>query len=103
MKSSVVQSQVHNITSSFVSSSHQSQIDKHENFLVTFMVPYETELGQSVCVVGSIMQLGQWKNFSAHMKWTEGHIWTLPDMRISDKYFQYKYVVLRNGVPERWE
>jgi hypothetical protein len=74
-----------------------------ENFLVTFKVNYETSLGQSLCVVGSIMQLGCWKKFTAHMKWTEGHVWVLPDVMISDHYFTYKYVVLNNGEPERWE
>ena len=81
----------------------KSSYVKGEQFLLTFKVPYKTELGQSLCVVGSLPSLGSWKSFTAKMKWSEGHIWVLPDIRISDPYFQYKYVVLNNGQPERWE
>ena len=37
------------------------------------------------------------------MKWTEGHVWVIENLQISNPYFQYKYVVLNNGKPERWE
>lgn len=52
-----------------------------------------------MCVVGSLAALGNWKQFKAHMKWTEGHIWELKnlDVRGEDGVFQYKYVVLSNG------
>ena len=38
-------------------------------------VYYKTTFGESICVVGSIPELGNWKEFKCHMKWTEGHIW----------------------------
>ena len=39
------------------------------------------------------------------MKWNEGHNWTLNNLNIPGniEYFQYKYVVLRDGKPDRWE
>ena len=37
------------------------------------------------------------------MKWTDGHVWVLPNLKVHDTVFQYKYVVLNNGKPERWE
>ena len=37
------------------------------------------------------------------MKWTEGHVWVLENVSISVPYFQYKYVVMNHGQPDRWE
>ena len=37
------------------------------------------------------------------MKWKEGHIWELSNVKITTLVFQYKYVVLKDGSPERWE
>ena len=54
-------------------------------------------------VVGSIMQLGKWKSYHAKMRWTEGHIWVLDNVQISEPVFQYKYLVVNNGQKERWE
>ena len=68
-------------------------------------MPYKTEMGQSICIVGSIGQLGNWKDFKAHLKWNEGHVWRLENVSIPAQQgvFQYKYVVLENGKPSRWE
>ena len=66
---------------------------------------YETSFGESLCVVGNIAAIGNWKEFKAHMKWTEGHIWELKnlDIEAKDAVFQYKYVVLNHGKPSKWE
>ena len=37
------------------------------------------------------------------MRWTEGHVWVLENVQISKPYFQYKYVVMKDGRPDRWE
>lgn len=37
------------------------------------------------------------------MEWTEGHVWVLKNVKLNVPFFQYKYVVLNNGQPERWE
>lgn len=76
---------------------------KVKSYSVTFKVGFKTNPGQSLIVVGNIPQLGKWKSYSAKMKWTEGHIWVLKDILISEPVFQYKYLVANNGQPERWE
>ena len=60
-------------------------------------------MGQSVAIVGNIEELGNWKQFKANMKWTDGHVWVLENVPISVPYFQYKYVIMRDGQPEKWE
>lgn len=87
----------------FSGTSSSSRVPASTSFRCTFKVGYETEMGQSLCVVGSIPELGQWKQFKAHMKWTSGHVWVLENQQINAPYFQYKYVVLNNGQPDRWE
>lgn len=37
------------------------------------------------------------------MKWSEGHVWVLKDVVTCEPVFQYKYLVVNNGQPERWE
>ena len=45
---------------------------------VTFRIQYETNPGESLCIIGSSPELGSWKDFSkARLKWTEGHVWVL--------------------------
>lgn len=71
---------------------------------MTLKVGYKTEMGQSLCIVGNLKELGSWKTFQAKMKWTEGHIWELSDLQVNLPYFQYKYVVLNGqNQAERWE
>ena len=70
----------------------------------TFKIKFETQLGESLCVIGEIEELGSWKNFVGKMKWTEGHIWVLEDLMIKSKsFFSYKYVLMKNEQPEIWE
>jgi hypothetical protein len=54
-------------------------------------------------VVGNTPELGNWKQFKGNMKWTEGHVWVLENIPINVPYFQYKYVLMSNGQPDRWE
>ena len=45
-------------------------------YTLTFKIKMETKMGESMSVVGSLNELGRWKDFRvAKMKWTEGHIW----------------------------
>ena len=74
-----------------------------QGYEVSFTIPYKTDFGQSLAIVGGISQLGHWKEFKAHMKWTEGHVWVLSGMKINEAVFQYKYVVMKDGKPDRWE
>ena len=40
-------------------------------------VQKKLENGQSLCVCGSIPELGNWKQFICHMKWTKDDYWVL--------------------------
>jgi hypothetical protein len=58
----------------------------------------EVEYGQSICVVGSIDQLGNWKDVKSNMRWTEGHVWESDTPITSNQLvFSYKYVILQKG------
>ena len=73
------------------------RIKAKEFFSLSFKIFYETIPGESLCVVGSIPELGAWKTYKCHMTWTEGHIWVLEKPIItSEPYFFYKYVLMGN-------
>lgn len=58
---------------------------------------YKGEYGESVHVIGSIEELGSWKQFKCPLKWTQGHYWITENLQISSKsYFTYKYVIMKN-------
>jgi len=43
---------------------------------VTFAIRCKTQLGESVCILGSAPELGAWDASSAvEMTWTEDHVW----------------------------
>ena len=69
-------------------------------FLLDLSVKYNTVPGQFIHVIGSIPELGSWKNDQiCKMQWTEGHVWkTVQPIRTKQKYFQYKYIVIEDGV-----
>ena len=46
-----------------------------DTYLVNFNIFFETTVGESLAVVGSINELGNWKDIKVHLKWTTGHIW----------------------------
>lgn len=72
---------------------------------MSFRIPYQTSLGESLCIIGDVEELGAWKDFTvAQMIWTEGHIWVLENVKVRSKnFFSYKYVHLKNGTPSCWE
>ena len=71
---------------------------------VTFQIFYETRVGESICVLGSIEELGTWKEYKCHLTWTEGHIWVSKEPILTKhKRFFYKYVLLDEGKMVMWE
>lgn len=67
-------------------------------------IKYETHFGQYLCVVGSIKQLGMWKEYVYDLAWTPGHVWVSKEPIVSqDDQFQYKYVLMKDGKVEKWE
>lgn len=74
------------------------------DYMLTLSIRYETNLGQSMSIIGDIEELGNWKNFKCEMTWTDGHVWVLRDLPIRSKsIFNYKYVLMKDGKPEVWE
>jgi len=45
-------------------------------YQLTLQIHYETKLGEYLCVMGNIEELGGWKTYKCKLKWTEGHIWS---------------------------
>ena len=56
--------------------------DEKSEYCLTLRIKYETNLGESVSIIGDIEELGNWKNFKCEMTWTEGHVWVLQDLPI---------------------
>jgi len=74
---------------------------RHLTYYVTFRVKRELEAGQSLCVLGSIPDLGNWKEFKHHMKRTDGNTWeSISPLVTHSYYFQYKYSLLINNGTE---
>jgi|TARA_B110000285_G_scaffold103158_1_gene117378 hypothetical protein len=58
---------------------------------------YPTEIGESIAVLGSIQELGAWKDYKHHLKWTEGHNWVSEKpIETKNSCFFYKYVLLQD-------
>jgi hypothetical protein len=76
--------------------------DKYE---VKFSIKYQTSPGQNIYILGSITELGNWKESKFRLKWSEGHIWKGKLELPKDKdYFQYKFVCLSDDNKfKRWE
>ena len=57
-------------------------------------------------MIGSIPELGMWKDRKCKLTWTEGHNWVLDEPIItSAPYFRYKYQCVKKDHQEefRWE
>lgn len=79
-------------------------VERASEYKVNFKVRYETIIGQSVYVMGSIKELGEWNEFVCPLTWTEGHIWVTNDLIVkSSPIFQYKYVIKQEQAETIWE
>ena len=77
---------------------------EHGYHKVRLRIPYETSFGQSVSVVGSIPELGDWSSYKHDLQWTEGHVWlSKQPLTTTQRFFSYKYVVLDHGKVQMWE
>ena len=53
----------------------------NQTYTIQFRMKFQTKVGQDLCVLGSIPELGNWnkggnmESFKPNMVWTEGHIW----------------------------
>jgi hypothetical protein len=73
------------------------------SYNVTMRIRYETALGESLCVIGDLEELGQWKTFKCMMRWTEGHVWVLDGLSVKKPQVLYKYVLMKDEQPTQWE
>ena len=74
-----------------------TKVNMESKFKVLFSVPFETKLGESIAVVGSLKELGRWKHIKVNLTWTEGHIWKLlKPLEVCEQIFSYKYALVEN-------
>ena len=84
--------------------SASDQTGPQHDYKVTFQVDYHPDEYQSLFVVGSISHLGSWKEYLCEMTRVLGDSWALEIAIPSyNSVFEYKYVVMNHGQPERWE
>ena len=75
-------------------------------YALNLKIFFETVPGESLCVLGSIPELGSWKKIMCHLKWTDGHIWVTEEpIMTSQPYFTYKYMMLddEKATMVKWE
>lgn len=64
--------------------------------IVTFVLTFQAEFGQRICIVGNCPGLGNWQHKAApEMQWSDGHKWTVTVEVPSEYIVEYKYVVLQ--------
>lgn len=72
--------------------------------IIYFEIKYDTQMGESMAIIGSNEKLGCWDTSRAlHLNWNEGNIW-----RASFEYneindFEYKFIFIENGNVKEWE
>ena len=59
--------------------------------------------GQSICIVGSIPELGSWSSFDAVMTEKYSNSWTFSMDIDTDLSFEYKYVITDQFNQRQWE
>ena len=74
---------------------------------INFEVKYDPNQGETLGIIGSLNELGLWKQKKAlKMMWNEGNIWTTSlNMNSYNNAinFEYKFIVLANGKIKYWE
>jgi len=85
---------------------YSSAKDFKTSYHVELRVQKALESGQTLCVLGSIPELGEWKELKCRMKCTSNNYWVLEKPLITNKYFFcYKYVITHSNATqiEMWE
>ena len=71
---------------------------------INFEIKFDTFIGQSISIIGSIDKLGNWDECKAlNMNWTEGNIWKANIEYDDIKGFEYKFIFMENGAIKKWE
>ena len=75
--------------------------------LIKFEIKFDTKLGESLAVIGSLNELGLWKdNRALKMDWNPGNVWK--SCIYLNNYnniidFEYKFIILEHGHIKFWE
>lgn len=79
--------------------------DANKNYAVNFSIFYETKFGEEVWVLGSIKELGLWKEYKIKLYWGDNHCWSTKEpVIVNAPYFEYKYALFGvQGELEFWE
>ena len=79
--------------------------DTFDNSKITVNFNIDKELfeGQSICIVGSIPELGAWKEFDAVMTKNHPNSWSYSLTCDNQLSFEYKYVVTDQFNQRQWE
>lgn len=76
----------------------KAQAYKNITYSVTFKVQMKVNFGETLCVLGSLPELGKWKEYKHHLQWTEGDVWeSITPLMTHSYYYQYKYAVLEEN------
>ena len=74
---------------------------------INFEVKFDPNLGETLGIIGSLNELGLWKQSKAlEMMWNKGNIWTTSlNMNNYNNVinFEYKFIILSNGKIKCWE
>ena len=74
---------------------------------INFEVKFDPNLGETLGIIGSLNELGLWKQRKAlKMIWNKGNIWTISlNMNSYNNAinFEYKFIILVNGKIKYWE
>ena len=84
----------------------ESKLKEIEKTTVTFTANVDKDIvdGKSICIVGSIPELGSWSALDAVMTEKDPNSWTLSVSSIpKDVVFEYKYVITDNANNVQWE
>ena len=87
--------------------SNLNALKEFKILIINFEIKYNTVMGETLAIIGSINELGSWKRKKAlKMTWFEGNIWkaTITYNNYSDvKDFEYKFVIMNNDHIQSWE
>ena len=73
---------------------------------IIFQMKYNTQPGEDLGVIGSIVELGTWEqNRALRMSWNEGNIWKacINYNFEREKEFEFKFIFIQNGLVKKWE
>jgi len=70
---------------------------ENTTYQASFKIKKKLPEGQSLAILGSIPEMGNWKQVRCQMRWTEGDVWVTEKPVVTHKYYlTYKYAIVSN-------